>query len=122
MYCRNEPLLKPGSERHDAVLKYLIERLSASERSMSTRYSRWRLNETQVQAYINLADHERYLREAWQNKGMPEITSLVVPYSYSTCMSIVTYLLQVFAGSSPIFKVNSIKADSIQRQELLSWR
>lgn len=110
-------LLKPKSERHEAVLQYLLDRLSAAERHMSGRYARWRLNETQFQAYINLADHERYLKEARQSKGMPEITSLVVPYSYSTCMSIVTYLLQVFAGSTPIFKVNSVKAESIQTQE-----
>ena len=110
-------LLAPKSERHDAVLKYLLERLKASERAMSTRYSRWRLNETQFQAYINLQDHERYLKEARQNKGMPEITSLVVPYSYSTVMSVVTYLLQVFAGSNPIFRVNSVKTDSMQVQE-----
>src|SRR5262245_15058484 len=96
-------LLQPGSERHSAVLKYLLDRLKAAERGMSPRYSRWRLNETQFQAYINLADHERVLREARQNKSMPEITSLVVPYTYSTIMSIVTYHLQVFAGADPIF-------------------
>ena len=49
------------------------------------------------------------LREARHNEGMPDITSLVVPYSYSTWMLIVTYVLQVFACSLPIFKVNPIK-------------
>ena len=110
-------LLAPNTERHTAVLKYLLERLGAGERGMSPRYSRWRLNETQFQAYINLADHERILREARQNKSMPEITSLVVPYTYSTLMAIVTYHLQVFAGADPIFKVNAVKPESMQVQE-----
>lgn len=110
-------LLAPNTDRHSAVLKYLLERLTAGERGMSPRYSRWRLNETQFQAYINLADHERILREARQSKSMPEITSLVVPYTYSTIMSIVTYHLQVFAGADPIFKVNAVKPESMQVQE-----
>lgn len=112
-------LLAPGTERHDVVKKYLLERLAAAEKGMSPRYSRWRLNETQFQAYINLADHEKILREARQNKAMPEITSLVVPYTYSTIMSIVTYLLQVFAGADPIFRVNATKADSVHVQDIV---
>lgn len=110
-------LLGPGTERHSIVKKYLLERLSASERAMSRRYARWRLNEIQFQAYISLSEHEKILKEVRQNKSMPEITSLVIPYSYSTIMAIVTYHLQVFAGADPIFRVNAIKADSLQKQE-----
>lgn len=112
-------LLAPGTERHENVKKYLLERLTAAERAMSRRYARWRLNEIQFQAYINLADHERILKNVRQTKSMPEITSLVIPYTYSTTMSIVTYLLQVFAGSDPIFRINATRADSMNAQEYM---
>jgi hypothetical protein len=112
-------LLKPGSDRHSAVKKYLLTRLEASERSMGKRYSRWRLNELQFQAYISLAEHEKILKSAKQSRSMPEITSLVIPYSYSTIMAIVTYLLQVFAGSDPIFRVNATKSESMMAQEYM---
>jgi hypothetical protein len=112
-------LLKPGSDRHTAVKKYLLDRLAASETFMSKRYSRWRLNELQFQAYISLAEHEKILKSARNSRSMPEITSLVIPYSYSTIMAVVTYLLQVFAGSDPIFRVNATKGDAMMAQEYM---
>ena len=110
-------LLAPDTPRHAAVKQYLLDRLSASEKRMNQRYSRWRVNELQFQAYISLREHEKLLRQIRQSKSMPEITSLVIPYSYSTIMSIVTYLLQVFAGQEPIFRVNATKAESMMNQE-----
>lgn len=107
-------LLTPNSDRHAAVLKYLVDRLEASEKAMSQRYSRWRLNETQFQAYIDLREHEKILKEARGKKGMPELNSLVIPYTYSTIMSIVTYLLQVFAGRDPMFQVDTLRAENMQ--------
>lgn len=106
-------LLSPNSHRHDRVKKYLLDRLGASERAMSTRYNRWRLNETQFQAYINLREHEKILKSTTAARGMPEITSLVIPYTYSTIMSIVTYLLQVFAGRDPIFQVDTFRGENM---------
>src|SRR5215510_6481673 len=79
-------LLAPGTDRHQAVKDYLLQRLSAAEKRMAQRYSRWRVNELQFQAYINLQEHEKLLRQIRQSKSMPEITSLVIPYSYSTIM------------------------------------
>lgn len=106
-------LLTPGSDKHKTVLKYLLDRLGASERAMKHRYDRWRLNEMQFQAYISLRDHEQILKQTKVAKGMPQITSLVIPYSYSTIMSIVTYLLQTYAGRDPIFQLTATKAESM---------
>jgi hypothetical protein len=106
--------LKPGSAQHERVKDYLLERLQYSENKMTTFHSRWRLNELRHQAYINLPDYEKALKQMTANKAPPEITSIVVPYSFATVNTICTYLINAFCGRKPMFQLGANNSQSVK--------
>lgn len=107
-------VLKPGSELHKRVYTYLSNRVAMSERAMAKFHARWNYSEYRIQAYLNLQDSERLLKEA-NEKGRPaSMISVSVPYTFSTVSTIVTYQLQAFAGRKPIFSVGSNKAETAE--------
>lgn len=105
--------LKPGSKEHQKVLDYLLKRLNMSERAMSNFYPRWKINEIKVQAYINLKKWEKVLKEANDSGEAPKVVSVVVPYSYATLQTIVTYLAHTFIGRKPMFQVGTYKKEAV---------
>lgn len=107
-------LLAPGSELHKTVLDYLVKRLNYSERSMSKFYSRWNASEKRVQAYINLPDFDKALKQMNDSGAPPAIINVTVPYSYATIWTIVTYLVHTFCGQKPIFQVQAYKAEAVK--------
>lgn len=106
--------LLENSEIHSRVLVYLNERLKKSELSMSRFYGRWRVNEMKYQAYIDLPDWEKQLRDLTDKGLPPKAVSIVIPYSFSTISTVVTYLIQTFAGRMPILPVTATKKEFIQ--------
>lgn len=104
-------LLRPQSSHHTYVLNYLMERIRASESAMSKFYDRWSYAEKRTQAYINVSDYEKLLKEVNDKRGPVSITSVTVPYTFSTIQSIVTYLVHVFCGRKPMFSVGTYKGD-----------
>lgn len=106
--------LAPDSDLHRFTIEKLRSRLAASERSMTKFYPRWRMNEARFQAYVDLPEYERILKDARAKKTPPEITSIVVPYSYATIWTIVTYMIHTFGGRKPIFQVGALNKDSVE--------
>lgn len=106
--------LKPQSDLHNFVLQRLSDRIAMSERAMSKFYSRWQMNESKFQAYVDLPDYERALKKMRGDKQAPEIVSIVVPYSYATIWTIVTYLIHTFGGRKPIFQVGAHSREAVK--------
>lgn len=107
-------LLRPGTDLHQQVLEYLLERLSSSEQKMSQFYPRWEVSEKKVQAYINLRDYEQALKDLNDKTGRPpQAISIVIPYVYAVVATTVTYLLHTFCGRKPMFQVGGYKDESI---------
>lgn len=112
-------LLRPHSELHQKVIEYIDRRLDLSERKMSDFYARWRVNEMKLQGYITLPDYEKMLKEM-NNKGKPpQATAMLIPYSFATHQTFVTYLTQVFCGRKPMFQVSSYKKENIEAAQRL---
>src|SRR3990167_7896475 len=88
--------LRPGTELHTKVLDYLLRRIELSEREMSHFYARWRVQEKKVQAYIDLEDWEKTLKDMNNKGAQPKVISIVVPYSFAVIATIVTYLVHTF--------------------------
>lgn len=109
--------LKPGSTAHDRVKDYLLARLNLSENQMTRFHARWRLSEMRHQAYINLPDYEKALKNTTSLSGPPEITSIVVPYSWATINTIVTYLVNAFTGRKPMFQLGANNPNSVKPAE-----
>lgn len=115
-------LLKPGSDAHSKVLDYLMKRLDHSEDRMVEMQPRWVVAERQTQAYINLEKFEETLKKQNDAGFKPKAVPLIIPYSYATLSTIVTYLLHTFLGRRPIFQVSSHKdstVDSSRNMETL---
>ena len=106
--------MRPGSDEHTKVLNYMLDRLNYSERTMSGFYSRWNSSEMKVQAYIKLPDREKEMKEISKTGAPPVVTDIIVPYSYATIWTIVTYLIHTFCGQKPIFQVSAYKEESVE--------
>lgn len=105
--------LRPGSRLHTDVLDYLLDRISQSERAMSSFYSRWQVLEQKIQAYVKLPDWEKALKQMNDDGQPPRVVSMVVPYNFATISTIVTYLLHIFTSREPIWPVGSYKQETI---------
>lgn len=104
--------LVPGSPLHTTVLAAIVKRLEASERKMVEFHARWTLNERKVQAYVNLPDYERLVKETNDKKSTPpKVVNIVVSYSWATVQTITTYLLHTFCGRSPMFQVGTYNGE-----------
>lgn len=105
--------LTPGSAEHARVLEYLLKRLNYSERQMSQFYHRWNASEVKVQAYINLPDYEKQLDAMNKTGEPPSVVQIIMPYSYATVWTIVTYLIHTFCGQKPMFQVSSYSGENV---------
>ena len=113
-------LMEPGSGSHSKVIEYVKKRLKFSEEKMSQFDSRWRIAELKSQAYISLNDYEQTLKQANQDKGKPpKALSIIVPLTHAINSTIVTYLLQVFAGRRPIFPIQNNKENTAETAQLM---
>lgn len=112
-------LLRPNSEAHKVVLEYLIDRLRMSERNMTKFYARWRVSERKTQAYIDLPDYEKILKESTDAGQPAKAVSITVPHTYATIMTIVTYLVHTFGGRKPIFQVGSHKKEEVHAARMM---
>lgn len=101
-------------DTHSRVLAYLNDRLKKSELSVGNFYDRWRVNEIKYQAYISLPDWEKQLKEINKAGGPPKAVNIVVPYSFATVMTVVTYLIQTFCGRDPMLMVSTHKTEYLQ--------
>lgn len=109
--------LAPKSAQHDFILQYLRERIRYSELKMAKFYPRWRHNELMLQAYISMQDFDRILKEMDRSREAPSIDdapmAINVPFAWATVNTIVTYLLHMFGGRSPIFDVDTYRAEQV---------
>jgi len=114
-------MMKPNSDLHSRVLNYLLRRLSDSERAMSKFHGRWRTNEIRNQAWLDLRNYEKLIKEANEAGRPPKAVDIVVPYSFATLSTISTYMLQVFCGRRPNLHVGSYgtEVENAMRMEIV---
>lgn len=99
---------------HSRVKSYLMERIKFSEDKMAELKPRWKVNEKKYQAYVTLPKWEEALKQMGDSGAPPKVTSIVIPYTFATISTIVTYLIHTFAGRKPMFQVGSTKAETAQ--------
>lgn len=99
---------------HDRVLSYLNDRIKKSELEMSRFYGRWRINEMKYQAFIDLPDWEKQLKDLTDAGEPPKAVAVVIPYTFATISTVVTYLIQVFTGRDPMLTINADKSEFVK--------
>lgn len=114
--------LKPNSKEHTFVLEKLKELLRSSEIKMSDFHARWRVNELKMQAFIQLSDYEKMLKQLNDEGKASSPVSITVPFTFATINTIVTYLFHTFGGRRPVFALgtyNNKQINMVNGAELL---
>ncbi len=99
--------LRPGTDLHEKVLRYLNDRIEHSEREMKRFHPRWNYNEKRLQAFIDLSTYEQALKDLNDQGAPASAISMVIPYSFATIQTIQTYLMHTYAGRKPLFQIGA---------------
>jgi len=91
--------LIPASQDHARLTKEIYIRAMESSNEMSKRYASWRKVDQTLTAYVKLDESEQNIKD----KDVRKPVSIVVPYSYATLETILTYLVSAFL-EDPIFR------------------
>ena len=98
--------LRPGSEVHERIVNNIMDRARDSFDVMSRRHPTWRKIDQTLTAYITLDEAEEAVQEADSRKPV----SIVVPYSYATLETLLTYWVATFLNS-PYFKYKGVTSE-----------
>jgi hypothetical protein len=91
--------LKPGSALSKKICKAVYDRAELSYRRMSSRHKSWRQIDRVLTAYIPLDEEEKKVK----SKDYRKPVTIVVPYTYATLETLLTYLVDTFL-SGEIFR------------------
>ena len=98
--------LRPGSELHNMIVDNVLEYAQTSYGVMKCRHPYWKEIDHKLTAYITLDDAEEIVKDKDPRKPV----SVVVPYSYATLETILTYFVSVFLDD-PIFRYEGFTSE-----------
>lgn len=106
--------IKSESDLGKRILSECRSRVLASEREISSKLGKWSEQEDKALAYLPESTLDRKRRHRREN-GLPEYTTIVIPYTYAILMSAHTYLTSVFMGRSPLWQFSGRHGESSQK-------
>lgn len=106
--------LKPGSKKHDDLVKLVLDRARASACVMAKRHSSWREIDHVLTGYVMLSDKEREIKRSDKRKPV----SIVFPYSYAILETLLSYLCAAFF-QDPIFRYEGTGPEDVVGATLL---
>ena len=107
-----------GSDQERRILQEMRRRVKMWEHGTSTKREKWREAEDRVLAYLPERDVDAARRSA-RNGGLPQYTTIQIPYTYAVVMSAFTYISSVFMSRSPVFQVNGRHGESQQQVQAM---
>lgn len=114
--------LRHGSKLHKKLEKALRDRLRMSEAKFRDRYGQMAKNEELFQAYIPTKEIDRINRRRKLNSdfaGVPDYSTIEVPYAYSVVMTTHTYYSSVFCARNPVFQVQGRHGETEQQVQAM---
>lgn len=96
--------VKHGGKLHDLIIREVKRRVRLSEREFAERRKKWSESEDEVLAYLPERAADRDRRYEREENGLPQYTTLKVPYSYGIMMAAHTYFTSVFLARDPVFQ------------------
>lgn len=98
--------LRPGSSLHEAIKSAVLDRAQESYDIIKRRHPDWKKTDETLTAFIDHDEAEETLKAADPRRPI----SIVVPYSYATLETLLTYLTSAFLDL-PIFKYEPVSDD-----------
>jgi hypothetical protein len=100
--------MRPDSPDHQKLVKEVYTRALESSNEMSKRYESWKKVDKTLTAYVKLDESEKGIKDVDNRRPV----SIVVPYSYATLETILTYFTTAFL-ESPIFRYEGSSPEDI---------
>ena len=110
--------IKFGGQLHRKILTAVSDRIKFSKEKFQGRHDKWRKSEEAAIAYLP----EREIDAAKRQKragGMPQFTTIVIPYSYGILMASHTYWTTVFMSRAPVFQFTGRHGESVQSTQAM---
>ena len=95
--------VNPKSELHRRICNSLRQRVKQSAKSHSVRTKKWREAEELFVGYMPEKENDRLRREKREG-GVPDYTTIQLPYSYAVAMTAHSYWCSVFLSRSPVWQ------------------
>lgn len=100
--------LVPGSELHERIKSNIVQIAQDSYDKMKRRHPYWERVDETLTTYIALDEEE----EVVKRKDIRRPVSIVVPYTYATLETLMTYLVSAFF-ELPIFRYQGVTSDDV---------
>jgi len=106
------------SELHKKIITGAQERILASKRNFDSKYEQWSKNEDTALAFMPEKDIDA-IRRTKRDTGIPQYTTIYVPYSYGMLMTSHTYWTTVFLSRNPVLQFTGRHGESEQQVQAL---
>jgi hypothetical protein len=111
--------IRPTSPLHKRIINGCQERIMASKRGFDTKHSEWRNAEDAAQMFIHESEIDAKRRTKRDLEGVPQYTTLYVPYSYGMLMTSHTYWTTVFLSRNPVLQFTGRHGEGEQQTQAL---
>jgi hypothetical protein len=92
----------------------VMRRVRLWEKNASSKFERWEDAENKANAFIQDTEVDR-ARKTARAGGMPQYTTIQIPYTYAVLMSAHTYLTSVFLARDPVFGYRGLHGEGEQQ-------
>ncbi len=111
--------LNHGSELERKIVSAVESRYSLSSKELSSFHEQLKKDDDQYVAYIKESDADRLRRERRETQGIPQQTTMVVPFSYALLLTAHTYWTSVLLSRDPIFQFEGRHGEAEQAKQAL---
>lgn len=105
------------SDKHQKIVNDLRLRKTQGWEARSTREDAWKDAENLFSGYVHETDLDARKRSARELSGLPQYTTITIPYSYATLMTMHTYFASVFLSRSPVLQVQGRHGESVEQEQ-----
>lgn len=100
------------------ILKEIRRRVKMWEQGVSRKKGKWAEAEERALAYLPEREID-VSRKAARDNGLPQYTTIQIPYSYAVVMAAHTYLTSVFMGRDPVYQYSGRHGESQQQVQAI---
>lgn len=111
------PLAK-DSPAHKKVVSQLSDRIKWALRSQERLHTEWRKAEESMNSYVPASEADSR-RSSRRDAGDPQVTTMVVPYSYAVVMAAHTYFTSVMLARNPVHQFMGLSGEPHNQVEAI---
>src|SRR4029077_3982798 len=111
--------LEFNSPLHQRLLKKISSRGRLAEQEHQRKREKWREAEERTLAFLPESEVDMVRRNKRSNRGMPQYTTIQIPYSYAVLMSAHTYWTSVFFARSPVHQFQGRHGEGEQQTQAM---